>query len=139
LLFFPHPLTFDYYPKHIEMRSWNDPLVLISLAALGFLLYVFIKGFKRKSLASYSILFFGITLSIASNLFFPIGAFMNERFIYSSSMAFSLLLTYYAWNTYNVNKGKNAKTILSVGMAILFILYSIKTISRNRDWESNLI
>lgn len=138
LLFFPHPLTFDYYPKHIPILNWSHPLVILSIAVLGGLLYVFIKGFKNKSIASYSILFFGISLSIASNLFFPIGAFMNERFIYSSSLAFCLILAYYAIIAYYKKEWENSKKILLAGFLIIFVLYSYKSISRNAVWKNNL-
>lgn len=140
LLAFPHPLTYDYYPKHIPITHWKDPLVLLSLMAyLGMILFA-IKGMLQRKLYGFSIGIYLITLSIASNLVFPIGAFMNERFVYVSSLGFAMLLAYFLLIYYPEKKGgwrKNQSMIKGL-LAVIVILYSVKTISRNRVWKDNL-
>jgi tetratricopeptide (TPR) repeat protein len=140
LLFFPHPLTFDYYPKHIPIVNWTHPAVIFSILAYLLLLLIAIKGFFQRSIYAYGILIFTITLSIASNLLFPIGAFMNERFVYVSSLGFSLILAYiilqYLPSVFSEKKAlKNAFTSL---LSIVLLLYSVKTISRNQVWKNNI-
>ncbi|HSH50969.1 MAG TPA: hypothetical protein VK982_04515 [Bacteroidales bacterium] len=79
LLFFPHPLTYDYYPYHIPVMSWTDIWPIVSLIlyfALG--IYALI-GIKKKKFISFGILFYVIALSPMSNILFPVGVFMNER------------------------------------------------------------
>jgi len=139
LLIFPHPLTYDYYPKHIPIVGWGHPLVLISLVVHFLLILVFIKGFLKKHLLSYSILIYAITLSIASNIFFPIGAFMNERFIYVSSLGFAIALSYFLLQILpNQINHKKQQTSLITGFTILIlVLFSVKVISRNPVWENN--
>jgi tetratricopeptide (TPR) repeat protein len=53
-------------------------------------------GLRKKHIYSYAILCFLATLSIVSNVFFPIGTFMNERFLFMPSLAFSVIAGYYA-------------------------------------------
>lgn len=139
LLFFPHPLTFDYYPKHIPIVSWSNPWVLLSLLAYITLIVISIRGLINKKLYAFAILLFGITLSIASNLLFPIGAFMNERFIYVSSLGFTLILSYYLLKFaphFVENKSKTNSAIF-ISSIVILSLYSIKTISRNPVWKNN--
>lgn len=140
LLCFPHPLTYDYYPKHIPILSWRDPFVLLSLISYVLLVWFAVQGFIKRKLYGFTILFFLVTLSIASNLFFPIGAFMNERFVYTSSLGFSLMAAQFflfALPKFSGGWHKHQNGIKGL-LAMVFMLYSIKTIDRNRVWENNL-
>src|SRR5690606_9556745 len=139
LLFFPHPLTFDYYPKHIPIVGWSNPWVLISLLAYITLVVISIRGLINKKLYAFAILIFGITLSIASNLLFPIGAFMNERFIYVSSLGFTLILSYYLlkFAPHLVENKSKTNSAIAISSIVILSLYSIKTISRNPVWKNN--
>jgi hypothetical protein len=71
--------------------NFGKPGTLISLALYFGMAYAFFKGWKNKSIYAWAIGFFMATISIVSNLVFPVGTFMNERFIFISSMAFSLI------------------------------------------------
>ena len=136
LLVFPHPLTYDYYPKHIPIVDWGNKMVLLSLLAYLFLAIVAIWGFFKKNIVSFAILLYIITLSIASNIVFVIGAFMNERFVYVSSLSISLIVGFGIFKLLEHKKvSKNAIWTLLV---IIFGLYSVKTISRNQVWKDNL-
>ncbi|MCB0803316.1 MAG: hypothetical protein KDB74_09465 [Flavobacteriales bacterium] len=139
LLVFPHPLTYDYYPKHIPIVNWSNSLVILTILTYIFLAFVAIKGFLKKNLFSYSIFFFVITLSIASNLIFPIGAFMNERFVFVSSVGFSLVLAYGIYfGLPKLFKSQKASTqAIYLVLAVIGILYSTKTITRNLVWKNN--
>ena len=140
LLFFPHPLTYDYYPKHIPIVGWNNPMVILSAFLYLSMIGAAIVGFFKRNLYSFGILIFLITLSIASNLLFPIGAFMNERFIYVSSLGFCLILGHFLlFGLHEIVKHKQQfKTVFSLLTVIILSLYSLKTISRNLVWENNL-
>ena len=136
LLVFPHPLTYDYYPKHIPIVGWNHPLVILSVAVYLFLVVMAIKGLLAKKLYSFAILVFLIPLSIASNLLFPIGAFMNERFVYVSSLGLSIIMAYYLFQISTKNS-RHRKTIFNGLLLVVFSLYTVKTISRNPVWKNN--
>lgn len=139
LLFYPHPLTFDYYPKHIPIVNWSNPWVVLTIVVYTLLIILSMKGFIKKRIIAFGILVYAITLSIASNVFFPIGAFMNERFVYVSSFGFSLVVAYLFLNELPnlIKKKKEAKELIAYSTLILLTLYSIKTISRNPVWKNN--
>ena len=134
LLFFPHPLTHDYYPRHVEMMSFGDASVLLGgfmyLIMIGFALL----GWKKKEVISYSILFYLSSLSIVSNLVFPIGTNMSERFLFMPSLGFALAISYSAYQLY----AKFGKHKLLLGLFIIpLVASSAKTVHRNKVWQNN--
>lgn len=140
LLIFPHPLTWDYYPYHIPIVGWTDWRVVLGLVLYAGLAFVAIKGFKKKSIYSYGILIFAATLSITSNVFFNIGAFMSERFIYVSLLGFCIIAAYLISEKLPLkitHLQKYRKTAILI-TAIFLLAFSVKTISRNTVWENNL-
>ena len=143
LLIFPHPLTHDYYPRHIEIMSFGNISVIISVVIyLGLLIYA-IRMLRSKSLVVYSIFYYLFSLSIVSNLFFPIGTNMSERFLFMPSVGFCILLAYLIYvftqtgfkNSAKVQKFNYRSLFLVVG--IICFLFSIKTFSRNTVWKDN--
>ncbi|MDY0143268.1 MAG: tetratricopeptide repeat protein [Bacteroidales bacterium] len=141
LLIFPHPLTYDYYPYQIEIIGWDNPgayLTLVFYLSIG--IYAVYGMIKKRDVFSYGIWFYLLPLSVVSNIFFPVGTFMNERFVFISSIGFCLIL---GWLIYNYipklfKDNSSAKYFTSFVMIIVLSLYSIKTISRNKAWENDL-
>lgn len=129
LLLFPHPLTHDYYPYHIPIMNWGN------LSALGsFLLYaamgVFgVLGLRKKSIPAYGIFFFLIPLFAMSNLVVSVGTFMNDRFLFSSSVGFCIILGY-------LIARKLPSPVINLGLlGILILGYTAKTFTRVADWK----
>ncbi len=139
LLIFPHPLTFDYYPKQIPIINWYNIKAIIPFVFYIFILiYSFLK-IKSKNIVSYSILYFLITFSIVSNIVFSVGTFMNERFMFMPSIAFCLLTAYflfYLLPKYFSNKKLYAK-FSPLLLIVILSLYSFKTIDRNKAWKND--
>ncbi len=139
LLFFPHPLTHDYYPYQIPILNWGDMRAIIPLVAYAGLGILALIGLKKKSILSYSILFYLATLSIVSNVPFTVGTFMNERFVFIPSIGFCLIV---AWLVKDkLPQWMNDSTGKMVGMGLIGLLlagYSWKTIDRVPDWKNRL-
>ena len=143
LLFFPHPLTHDYYPRHVELMTFGNIKVigslLVYLAMTGYALW----GLKKKKAVSFGILYFIITTSIISNIVFPVGTNMSERFMYMPSVGFCFVLGILGWQLIKrFNKNEKLTTIAQVvpllGIALVItILLSVKTIYRNFAWKDN--
>lgn len=97
LLFFPHPLTHDYYPYHIPLMHWTNWQVWASLLLYTGMTWWALRQLPQRTIPSFAILYFLATISIVSNVFFPVGTFMNERFLYMPSLAFSLFFGWLAF------------------------------------------
>lgn len=134
LLAFPHPLTWDYYPFHIEyhrLSSW--PVVASALAYAG-LLAMAIGGFKKKGLVSYAIFLYLVPLALVSNLFFNVGTFMAERFLYFPSLGVAIGAGYFI-STGLSKMRKIQRSVFIVTLILAAGVLSAKTIDRNRAWK----
>lgn len=139
LLIFPHPLTHDYYPRQIDIMQFGDWQVLLSLLLyLGIGIYALLR-LPKKDPVSFGILYFLITLSIVSNIVFPIGTNMSERFLFMPSVGFCLVVAVLLWRLANLKNPVQFRQLypaLSI-VAVVAVLYSIKTVVRNTVWKDN--
>jgi protein O-mannosyl-transferase len=148
LLIFPHPLTSDYNFAQIKIQSATDPGALVGII-LYFAIGIYaILNLKRKSIVAYGILFYLIALAPVSNIFFLGGSSMAERFLYTPSIGFCVVVTYLLRR---LTKAETVKpkansipgffstysTLLLIVLGIT-ILFSFKTLSRNKDWKDTL-
>ncbi len=140
LLFVPHPLTHDYYPRHIDIMHFGKPGVLLSLVLYAGLIAIAVRGMARRSIASFGIWFYLLALSIVSNLVFPVGTNMGERFAFMPSVGFCLVMAALLAQLVRPVEGTNRPTNLSIPLGILGVvalLFSVKTLTRNTVWASN--
>lgn len=130
LLVVPHPLTYDYYPFHITIRELTDIRVIASMVVhLGLAVVAFI-GFKKRSVYAFLVILYAATFSISSNLFFNIGTFMNERFLFEPSLAFCLLAALL------IVRKVPAKAQLIVALVPLLIFAAL-SFNRSFAWKDN--
>lgn len=143
ILFVPTSLTHDYYPRHVEVHSWSSPSAILALflyLAMG--IGGLILSLKRN-VWGFVLLFYLATLSIVSNLFFPIGTNMAERFLFLPSISFALAISlfgYYAAEKFIVKREvKNFKDLNIPFFTIIGItlIFSVMTITRNPVWKDN--
>ncbi len=137
LLLFPHPLTYDYYPYHIPLVGFSNPLVIFAILFVVAVLFVAFAGIKKKSVVAFSIIAFAATFSMVSNLLFTVGTFMNERFMFMPSLFWCLAISYLALNYYRAEK-KRTKFILVIAVIYVLGFYPAKIIARNRAWKNDL-
>lgn len=151
LLFIPHPLTHDYYPWHpigeyiantgnpYPYLHWGDIGAFGSLIIYLGLIYFGLKGLKSKSIVSYCILFYLGTLFLVSNLVFPVGTFLNERFMFVPSIGFAMLIAHFLvnWLPQKIKSPETYQKVVTTFLAVVVIAFSAKTITRNMSWEND--
>ncbi len=150
LLFLPYPLTHDYYPYHpfrtfAELERGITPYpgftewpVLLSAGALLLLLFLLFFSFFRRHLHfKYRLIafcisvFFGTTLLYA-NIFFEIGSFFNERFLFVASLSPALLFGY------AVGSLRQRKKLPAYILLLLFsIAFAVVSAMRISDWKDD--
>ena len=136
LLFFPHPLTHDYYPNQIAITDFSNPLVWVILIGCIALVVYAIMNLKKKSVIAYAISFFVITFSITSNLLFNVGTFMNERFVFMASLGFTMIIGYWLY-LLTISKSAALQKVSLFSFILLCLLYGIKTFTRNFVWKND--
>ncbi len=137
LLIWPHPLSHDYYPYAIPKISIFALVPALSLLVYVLLVYTGFRGIRKKSVISYSILYYLFTLTIVSNIVINLGTFMNERFIFMASAGFCIGLAYVCaelvptWLKYGSR--------ISAGLVLLLVAgYGLKTYVRVPVWKDAL-
>ena len=137
LLFIPYPLSYDYSFNQIpyldagDLRSW-----LSILLYMGLLIYS-IFNLRKRSIISYALLFYLITISIVSNFIFEVGATMGERFLFQPSYAFALMAGIFLHNMYMKMNEKIRKFIFLPLLSIIVISASTYSMTRNRVWKND--
>jgi len=151
LLFYPHPLVFDYSYNHIPMTGFSDPAAILSLLIYLFLFTGLVIVLMRKllnfrvspllTLVAFSVAWFLMGLIVTSNLFFLIGSTMAERLIYISSLGFIILLLLGINAISGIGskhkEKKKANIVLLLVCGVIFIIWTAITIDRNRAWKDD--
>lgn len=132
LLFVPYPLTHDYYPRHVEMMRWFDWQVIASALSYVVLATAGIWGLLKRKIWAFGILFYLMTLSIVSNIVFPVGTNMSERFLYMPSFGWAFVIAYGL-----LVLSKKTRRVFIATTAVIVVTFSILTIMRNPVWKSN--
>ena len=128
LLVWPVGLVHDYYPASVALQSWSDPG-----AWLGLLTHALLFGWSlwhlrtRPAYLAAAVLLYGLTLSVVSNLLFPVGTLMSERFLFMPSLGFvtaiALLVARVKWGPWV--------------LALFLPLCTLLTVGRNPAWQDN--
>ncbi len=133
LLIWPIPLTHDYYPRHIAIYDLSEPLVWLSLLLhIGLVILIF-RGWKARSLPAFAAFYYLATLSIMSNILFPVGTNMSERFLFMPSLAFVLVLAWVVEKVIDARNRAGARYLL-IG---LIAAWGFLTVQRNPVWKDN--
>lgn len=130
-MFFPVRLSCDYSFFAIpSFHTFINPLSLIGIAGLaGMVAMLFCR---RNPLIALSTALFLFPYLVVSNIFFPIGAIMAERYLYLPAAGFALGLAIIIrpfWNKHGI-------AVISV-FVLIVLAYSILTIRRNADWRND--
>ncbi|MFQ5334547.1 MAG: hypothetical protein ACE5DN_00570, partial [Flavobacteriales bacterium] len=141
-MIFPHPLLHDYSYNQIPTIHLGSVPAIFSVFILGCIAFAVIKGFGKKRLFAFGMLFFFITLAATSNLFVFIGATFAERFLFTPALGFSIaiialfpgLMKARATTLQGVI---SANKLFSSLMMVLLVGYAVLTIDRNTDWKDN--
>jgi protein O-mannosyl-transferase len=131
LLVWPAHLSSDRSYNQIPLAGWQDASTWFALLAIAAILAVVIARFRKDPLLFWAAGYFGIALLPTSNLLFPIGAIMGERFLYLPAFGFSVAVAALVWR---LGRERVACAIL----AGLTALYAGRTLARNPAWDNDI-
>jgi len=140
LLFFPHPLSWDYSFSQLTVQNFRNPIVWLGVALFGALIYLAFRGFKRRNLLSFGLILYFATFSVFANLIpsLTIGSNMGERFMFVPSLAFAFVVVLLLFRLGEKFLPKNSKLIPILVLLPVLVGFSWKTVDRTQVWESNL-
>jgi len=140
MLFVPYPLSWDYSYPQFPIVSWANPYALVSLLAYIIMGVLIIKGIKKKSIYSFAMLFYLVTLFPTCNLVLKIACSFGERFLFSPSVGFCMAIPVLLASGLKLSPGdktsEKIKTYYGIIGGIL-VVYAFILIPRNMDWKND--
>lgn len=136
-LFFPHHLVHQHGVWQVRLASFNDWDVWLSIF-IHILLIVFVfKRIKQKCPIAFGVLFYLVTISIYSNLFYLMPDTLAERFLFLPSVGFVVAFVFALNKIFE--KASKEKSIAVVGVLLIpfFLFFTYKTLGRSKDWKDN--
>jgi len=132
LLILPHPLSCDYGFNQIPYIGITSIQFILSLLLyLGLITYA-VFTFKKKSIFSFCILYFMLTISLVANFIVDIGTPLSERLLFQPSLAFCIVLA-----IFYLKAEQRSKVLANTTIVVVLVLFSIKTFTRNFDWKND--
>jgi len=131
LVLFPLTLSCDRSFDTIRLATFADPWAWLSLLVSIAILATVLRRYRQDRLAFWAAGFFGIALLPTSNLIFPIGATIAERFLYLPSVAFAVLAAGLVFRLMNQQYAK-------VALIALLALFTVRTLARNPAWNDDV-
>ncbi|MFH2142136.1 MAG: hypothetical protein ABIJ97_06925 [Bacteroidota bacterium] len=143
-LIYPHPLLFYYGYNTLPILKLTNPAIIFSFVFHAGIFVYSIITFKKKTMLSYSILFYLISISMFTNFIRPVMGIVGERLVFISSLGFIIAVSYLIFKLFkipnllksNIKKNRGFRAVII--LIIILIPYSAKTISRNYNWKSHL-
>lgn len=146
LLIVPHPLRYDYSFNQIPAVHMSNIWALLGIALFIAGAIFAYKQTLKKTTWGFAFSLFYITLIPALAFTILRGGIFAERFLFFPSLGFCIALVYGAGLLFKTDVlsatdstmawlRSNAKFVLI--LTVPFILYSIKTVSRNTVWKDN--
>ncbi len=137
-LILPYPLCFYYGFNSIPIVGFTNWQFFAGIILIGIGMFFAIQGLIRKSIVSFSILFFFLAIGGICNLLVPAVGIVAERFVFIGSIGFILLITWliFKWRKLDFLTEQKLKSNLYLPLALLIIPAFIFNINRNKDWQS---
>jgi hypothetical protein len=136
-LLFPYPLAYYYGYDAIELVGFTDLRFYIGIIIVLIGLYFIINGFMKKSILSFGILFFFLAIGGVANLLSPMVGIFAERFAFSASIGFCIVIVYLLslWKKKEFEKN-HFNFSVAAPMLIIVISSFFYSINRNKDWST---
>ena len=142
LHFIPQPLVYYYGYRYVPVAEWTYVLPIAGVLLYSLLFAIAVYQFRKKTVLSFGILFYLVSIAPYSNLIFPAPGMMAERFTYASTLGFSIaicaaIFAYFKINPSNFEWKGNSKKVGYIICSIAF-LFGIRSMVRNANWKDKM-
>lgn len=136
-LFYPHPLVHQHGVWQIELASFSDWDVWLSILIHILMITFIVMKIKSRLPVAWGILFYLITISIYNNVVYTMPDTLAERFLFLPSVGFVAAFVFAINGIFK--KINHQKSILLTGVVLIpiFIFFTYKSWDRSKDWKDN--
>lgn len=141
ILVYPHPLLYYYGYNQIAFDNLGNFWAILSILLYAGILIYALARLREKSLISFSILWYLISIAMYSNLVVPVVGIVGERFVFLGSLGFCIILVYFIFRIFKTDPKSltiefDSRAKIIVIVALILIPYTALTITRNREWRN---
>lgn len=132
LQIYPATLSSDYSYNAITLYSdWRHllPAAAAMMVVLGLALWALLTG---RKVWAFAVGLYLVAFCVTANILTPTGTIMGERLTYLPSAGFCLLVAL-LW----IELEKRNRRIAWYALALVVVVFSLRTVVRNRDWHDN--
>lgn len=142
LIIVPYPMRYYYGYNTVDITSWNHYGIYISIILIIIFLWYIFKNIKKKNPLVFGLIFFLMSISMFLNFVKPNAGIIADRFLYTASIGFSIIVAIILFNLYKIdlrkNPGAKEKRKILIPFIIILFVYSVIVIPRNRDWHDRI-
>jgi len=131
----------DFDKFAVLSQSFLDPQVLVSLLAIGVIVYFAFRFYVKKPIILFCVGWFFISLLPVLNIV-PSSIYFGERYLYPGLLGFSLLVAILISSLVEGKGARFKKGREFIGFALVFMLvffYGFRTYVRNFDWQDEVV
>jgi len=138
VLLAPHPLVSDMAYPQVTPATFADWRPLAGLAAYAGMAAWALRQARFRSFTAFVILFYLVSFSLVSNVIILTYTNYGERLLYLPSLGFALALAWALTSIFPAGlSGRKNRALLLAVAGLILLLYSAKTVTRNRDWKDD--
>lgn len=133
----PFNLSYDYSFNQIPCVGIFSLPFLGSLILIGFVMSIAVFYRKKNTFITFGIIFFFITILLATNIFTLIGTTMGDRLLYTPVLGICIAIVFLFFDAFNIlqlNSKRHPLIYFFLGITMFFFLASFE---RNKAWKSN--
>jgi protein O-mannosyl-transferase len=127
------PLSWDYSFGAIPEQTFKNADVWFSIILIALSLFLIIKYYRKEPVLILGLIWFWATLLPASNTFILIESTFGERFLYTPSAGFIIILM---WGFTKIPA--SGKKIYGVLFIVISLVFASQTIARNAQWKNDI-
>jgi hypothetical protein len=140
VLLMPWPMVSDKGWNQIPVVGFSSPGVWMSLLVILAGLGAIVWYWKRNKRLVFGLVWFVVTISLATNLLFLIGTSYGERLLFLPSAGFAILVAaLIRWRDAGTNPSWPGwlKKPIGMGFVVLLVLLSVLSMLRNPAWYNS--
>lgn len=135
--FFPVNMSYDYSFNQIPCAEFFSLPFFGSVFLILLLLGIAFYYRKKCGAISFGIIFFFITIALATNILMLIGTTMGDRLLYTPVLGICIAFVFIIFHSFKKMQNDSNSSRLIVGFGLLFLAFFVNSFQRNKDWKSN--
>jgi tetratricopeptide (TPR) repeat protein len=144
--FIPYQQVSDYSYRQLTLAGISDPYFLVSALVYTGMIIISALFFRKKDIRVFALIFYLVTISIYSNLFFLIGSAFGERFLFLPSLGICILIVMMIIGRASAESSPTQNDIGAfllrnriqlILIIALVVAFSVKSFYRSTEWKDS--